>query len=86
MIANTDPARKSGVHWWSFIGTDEKDTLVFFDSFCSYGLLHFIATNDLDVFNKVIPGQFKQIFKKDNKIYLLKWSFRLKIYEKLTPK
>ena len=86
MIANTDPARKSGVHWWSFIGTDEKDTLFLFDSFGSYGLLNFIATNDLDVFNKVIPGQFKQIFKKGNKISLLKWSFRLKIYENRTQK
>ena len=77
MVANTDPARKSGIHWWSFLDTDEKDTLFFFDSFRSYGLLNFIVTNDLDVFNKVIPGQFRQIFKQDNKITLLKWSFRL---------
>ena len=27
MIANTDLARKPGVHWWSFLDTDEKDTL-----------------------------------------------------------
>ena len=30
-------------------------------------LTNFIVTNNLDVFNKVIPGQFEQIFKKSNK-------------------
>ena len=63
MVANTDPARKPGIHWWSFQDTGEKDTLFFFDSFGSYRLLNFIVTNDLNVFNKVIPGQFRQIFK-----------------------
>ena len=32
MVANTDLARKPGIHWWSFLDTDEKDTLFFFDS------------------------------------------------------
>ena len=68
-----------------FIDTDEEDTF-FFDLFGSYGLLNSIVTNDVDVFNKVIPGQFKQIFKKYNKISLLKWSFRPKNYEKLIQK
>lgn len=44
----------------------------FSDLFGSYGLLNSIVTNDVDVFNKVIPGQSKQIFKKYNKISLLK--------------
>ena len=86
MVVNTDPARKPEIHWWSFLDTDEKDTLFFFDLFSSYGLLNFIAINDLDVFNKVIPGQFRQIFKQDSKITLLKWSFKLKNYEKLRQK
>ena len=86
MVANTDPARKPGIHWWSFLDTDEKDTLFLFDSFSSYGLLNFIVNNDLDVFKRVIPGQFKQIFKKDNKITLLKCSFNLNNYEKLKQK
>ena len=30
MIANTDPARKPGIHWRSFLDTDERDTLSFF--------------------------------------------------------
>ena len=64
MIKNTDPARKPGEDWWLFIDTIEEDALFYFNSFGSYGLLNFIVTNDLDVFNKVIPGQFKQIFKK----------------------
>ena len=81
MVANTDPARKPGIHWWSFLDTDEKDTLFLFDSFSSYGLLDFIVNNDLDVFKCVIPGQFKQIFKKGNKITLLKCSFNLNNYE-----
>ena len=56
MVVNTDPARKPEIHWWSFLDTDEKDTLFFFDFFSSYGLLNFIAISDLDVFNKIIPG------------------------------
>ena len=83
MVANTDPTRKAGIHWWSFLDTDEKDTLFLFDSFGSYGLLHSIVNNDLDVFKRVIPRQIKQIFKKDNKITLLKRSFKHNNYEKL---
>ena len=86
MVANTDPVRKPGIHWWSFLDKDEKDTLFFFDSFGSYSLFNFVVTNDLEVFNKVIPGQFGQTFKQDNKITLLKWSFKLKNYEKLRQK
>ena len=83
MIANTDPAAKSGTHWWSFLDTKQKGTLFLFDSLGSYGLLNFIVQNDLEVFNKLIPGQFNQIFKKDNKTTLLRWSFKLDKYEKL---
>ena len=86
MVANTDLARKPGIHWWSFLDTDENNTLFFFDSIGSYGLLNFIVINELDVFNKAIPGHCRQIFKQDNKITLLKWSFRLKNCEKLRQK
>ena len=76
------PADKKGVvihrYWWR--------RYLFFDLFGSYGFLNSIVTNDVDVFNKVIPGQSKQIFKKYNKISLLKWNFRLKNYEKLIQK
>ena len=30
MIANTDPARKLEKHWWSFLVTNERDTLFFY--------------------------------------------------------
>ena len=84
MGANTDPHKKPGVHWWSFLDTDEGDTLFFFESFRTYGLLKFIVGNDFDIFEKLIPGQIKQIFKQDNKIMLPRWNFKLKNYEKLT--
>ena len=71
MIANTDPHNKPGVHWWSILETDGRDTLFFFDSFGTYGILKFIIDNDLDIFQKLIPRQIKQIFKQDNKITLL---------------
>ena len=32
LIANTDPAAKSGTHWWSFLDTEQKDTSFSFDS------------------------------------------------------
>ena len=86
MVANTDPVRKPGIHWWSFLDMDEKDTLFFFNSLGSLGLLNFIVTNDLDVFNKVIPGQLGQMFKQGNKITLLIWNFKLRNYEKLRQK
>ena len=76
-------ARKPRIHWWSFLDTDEKDTLFLSDSFGSYGLLNFIVNSDLDVFKHVIPGHIKQIFRKNNKITLLKWSFKLNNYKKL---
>ena len=64
-------AKKPGVHWWSLLDTEEKDTLFSFDSFGSHGLLHFIVENDLPIFNKLIPEQFKQIFKRTIKqLYL----------------
>ena len=37
MIANTDPAREPGLNWWSFIDTDEEDTLFF--------SIHLVATD-----------------------------------------
>ena len=86
MIANTDPHNKPGVHWLSVLDTDERDTLFFFDSFGTYELLKFIVDNDLDIFQKLIQTQIKQIFKQDNKIMLLTWNFKLKNYEKLTQK
>ena len=76
MIANTDRHNKPGVQWWSILNADERDTLFFFDSFGTYGLLKFIVNNDVDIFQKLIPGQIKQIFKQDNKITLLTWNFK----------
>ena len=86
MIANTDPTIKPGIHWWSFLDTDERDTLFFLDSFGTLGLLNFIVTNYLNIFKKLIPGHIKQIFQQDNKITLLRWNFKLKNYKKLTQK
>ena len=86
MIANRDLEKNPGVHWWSFLDTEEKDTLFLFDSLGSHGLLHFIVEKDLPTFNKLIPIQFKQIFIKGNKITLLKWSFKLSKYENLKEK
>ena len=84
MVANTDPYKKRGVHWWSFLDTDERDNLFFLNSFGIYGLVKFIV--DLDIFQKLIPGKIKQIFKQDNNITLLRWNFKSKNYEKLAQK
>ena len=64
MIANTDLHNKPGVHWWSILDTDEGDTLFFFISFRTYGLLKFIVDNDLNIFQKLILGQIKQTSNK----------------------
>ena len=66
--------------------TDEKDTLFLFDSLGTLGLLSFIVEDDLDIFNKLIPGQFKQIFPEDYEITLLKWKFSMEKYKKLKDK
>ena len=83
MTANRNPAAKSGTHWCTFSDTKQKDTLFLFDLLGSYRLLNFIVQNDLEVCNKFIPEYFNQIVKKDNKITLLRWSFKLDKYEKL---
>ena len=79
------PGKKAENLLVSFLDTDEKDTLYLFDSFGIYGLLNFIVKNDLDVFKRVIPRQIKYL-KKNNKITLLKWSFKLSNYKKLKQK
>ena len=86
MIANTDPERKLGMHWRSFLDTNAKDTFsfFFFDSFGSFRLLNFIVKNDMNIFNKVITRRFNQIFKQDQKIKLLRWTFKRENYKKLT--
>ena len=86
IIANTDSSAKSGEHWWSFLDTDEKGTVFLFASLGTYGLLSFIVQNDLDVFNRLMPGQVKQIFQKDNRRTLLSWSFKMDKYSTLKEK
>ena len=58
--------------------------MFFFDSLGRFGVLNFIVKNDMDIFNKVIPGRFSQIFKQDQKITQLQWTFKGKSYKKLT--
>ena len=70
MVANTESADKDGRHWWSFLDIDGGDSQ-FFCSFGTEGLLGTIVENDWKIFNKVVGGM-KNIFKKDNKITLLK--------------
>ena len=86
MLANTDPHKKPGVHWWSFLDKDQRDTLFFFALFRTYKLLIFIADNNLNIVQKLITGQIKQILKQDNKIMLLRCNFKLENYQKLTQK
>ena len=64
----------------------KRTRYIFLTALAAYGLLNFIVNNDLDVLKCVIPGQIKQILKKDNKIMLLKWSFKLNSYKKLKQK
>ena len=64
----------------------KRTRYIFLTALAAYGLLNFIVNNHLDVFKCVIPGQIKQILKKDNKIMLLKWSLKLNNYKKLKQK
>ena len=64
LVANTDLHKRPGVHWWSFLDADKTKNLFVFDSFGTYRLQKFIVDNDLDIFQKFIPGQIKQIFKQ----------------------
>ena len=82
VIANTNPADKDEWYWWSFLDIDGEDSLFFFNSLGMVGLLETIVRNDLKIFNKVVGGM-KNIFKKDNKITLLKWTYSRKNYRKL---
>lgn len=85
MKTNTDAEDKPCTHWWSFLDTQEKDTLFLFNSFGTIGLLGFLVENDEKIFKKVITSM-QQIFKKDNEVTLLKWSFKRCSYQRLTQK
>ena len=65
IIAITNSSAKSGEHWWSFLDTDEKNTVFLFDSLGTYGLLSFIVQNDLDVFNRLLcPDKSNKFSRK----------------------
>ena len=63
----------------------KRTRYIFLTALAAYGLLNFIVNNDLDVFKQIKHTfrQIKQVLKKDNKITLLKWSFKLNNYKKL---
>ena len=85
MTGNTDAEDKTGTHWWSFLHIEENDSIFLFDSFGTLGLLNIIVKSNKLIFNKVIKGM-KNIFMKDNKISMLKWTFQRNKYLKLTQK
>ena len=55
--------------------------LSFFDSFVTLRVVTTVENYE-KTFNKVVSGM-RNIFKKDNKITLLKWRFSRKSYSKL---
>ena len=63
MIPKTDPAAKSGTHWWSFLNTEQKDPLFFFDSLGSHRLLNFIVQKLQDRDINKLSDTAKQFFR-----------------------
>ena len=85
MITNNEAEDKPSMHLWSFLDTQEKDKLFLFDSFGAIEPLSFLVKNDKKIFKNVIKGM-QPIFKKDNEVTLLQWSFKKCNYQRMTQK
>ena len=78
IIANTDSAGKSGIHWWSILDIEPK-TDTFFASFGLDGLQHFIIEDDKKVTEKIL-------FRTENKIMLVNIRFNLNACKNLSKR
>ena len=57
VITNTDPDDKPGVHWWSILDIEPKnDIYIFFNTFGTEGLKHFIIQDDKKMVEQILIG------------------------------
>ena len=64
MVPNTNPARKLRIHWWSFLDTDETNTLYLFDRLGIYGLLNQLSTMTWIFSNVLYPDKSSKYLKR----------------------
>ena len=79
IIANTDSAGKSGIHWWSILDIEPKTDTFLFASFGLDGLQHFIIQDDKKVTEKILFGT-------ENKIMLVNIRFNLNACKNLSKR
>ena len=74
IIAKTDASDKPGVHWWSIRDIEPRTDIVFFDSYGTEGIKHFIIQYDRQIVDKILIG-IEKMGRTDDKITLCKIKF-----------
>ena len=83
IIPNTDRSNDGSTHWWSLLNILPKSKLLLFDSFGISDTQHFIASNNRNIFGKVLKS-LELADQRGNKLPLIKLKFSMSSYEKLT--
>ena len=83
IIPNTDRSNGGSTHWWSLLNILPKSKLLLFDSFGISDKQHFIASNNRNIFGKVLKS-LELADQRGNKLPLIKLKFSMSSYEKLT--
>ena len=84
-IFNTDPHKKAGTHWWSFLDIQPKKNLLLFDSHGIDSFKYFIVDNDEKIIDEILYD-FKKC-KSNNpisEIKLCSMTFDLNVWEKMS--
>ena len=85
-IFNTDKENEPGVHWWSFLDIDPKNSLFLFDSFGLAGFKLFIVNNDQQNINQLLYKFSKCRVKINQKLSLCSMKFCIETWEKMQQK
>ena len=85
-IFNTDKKNEPGVHWWSFLDIDPKNSLFLFDSFGLEGFKLFIVNNDQQIINQLLCNFSKCKVKINQKLSLCSMKFCVETWEKTEQK
>ena len=81
-IFNTGKKNEPGVHWWSFLDIDPKNSLFLFDSFGLEGFKLFIVNNDQQIINQLLYNFSKCKVKINQKLSLCSMKFCIETWEK----
>ena len=83
---NTDTENEPGVHWWSFMDIDPKNSVFLFESFGLEGFKLFIVNNDQQIINALLYNFRKYESKSPQNLQLRVMKFCVETWQKMPPK